>query len=255
MRLAYREKAGGSFLWLRVRAEISAFEAVAQGHAGTVKHDPEVRCGDAECLTDRGTGLVVHFAHDKDGGGALGELAEAGLERGEEFGAGQGLFAAGIPFARGAVVVMPELVTVELVREFILEEGEVGETGLAAELAKVVADFVLQDAKQPGPDGRTPAELFRGAQCGEQRVLHEIGGGVGVAHAEERGAVEAVTVFLEPFLRRRIWDRCRRGIGGVGRIAFRGGHRGVFSSGGRREPKNSEMRCKESKGSATNGGQ
>ena len=131
---------------------------MAQRHAGAVEHHPEVRRGDAQRFANNGSGHVVHFPHEEDGGDALGELAEAGVERGEEFSAVQGLFAAGVPLARCAGVVVPEVVGIEFFGGLVTEEDEVGEGGLAAKLAEVVADFVLQDAEQPGADGRAPAE-------------------------------------------------------------------------------------------------
>ena len=76
-----------------------------------------------------------------------------------------------LPFD-GTIFVIPKALWDKLMREFIIEELQIGKTGLSAELSKVIADLVLEDTTKPASFGRFAAKGTGGSDRGKERFLN-----------------------------------------------------------------------------------
>ena len=116
----------------------------------------------------------------------------------------------GLPF-EWATFVIPKALGDKLMREFVIEKFQISETGLAAELSKVIADLVLKNTTQPASFRRSAAKGTEGFDRGEERFLNQILRDLRSSHAQESIPVKAVAMLLDPTL----------GIGTGGSSGFR----------------------------------
>jgi len=103
----------------------------------------------------------------------------------------------GLPF-EWTMFVIPKALWDKLVREFVIEELQVGKRGLPAELSKVIADLVLEDTTKPASFGRFAAKGTAGSDRGKERFLDQIFRDLGSPHAKESIPVKKVTMLLNP---------------------------------------------------------
>ena len=96
--------------------------------------------------------------------------------------------------------MIPKALWDKLVREFIIEELQIGKSGLPAELSKVIADLVLEHTTQPASFGRFAAKGTGGSDRGKERFLNQIFRELGSSHANESVPVQAITMLLNPTL-------------------------------------------------------
>jgi hypothetical protein len=105
----------------------------------------------------------------------------------------------GTPFKRTAFVI-PKALWDKLMREFIIEELQIGKRGLPAELSKVIADLVLEDTTKPASFGRFAAKGTAGSDRGKEGFLDQIFRDLGSPHAKESISVKGITMLLDPTL-------------------------------------------------------
>ncbi len=165
------------------------FQAQAQGHAGTVQHDPAVGRRHAQFLTDLRGLQAEMFAHHEDPRGTLRQRAQAGLQRGEKL----LLAERTLRLLPGSHRFLPVAAPVEQAVEFaVIGLGlEVGNRPLPALAADEVHDLVLQDPRQPGAQVRASGELRFAGERGEQRLLDGVLGG-GLVAQLQRGVAQQV---------------------------------------------------------------
>ena len=78
---------------------------------------------------------------------------------------------------------------------------EVCEGSLAAGLAKVVANLVLQNTHEPALLCASPGELTAAFERGQKRFLHHVLGFGGIAQADERILEKIIAMFFDPSFR------------------------------------------------------
>jgi hypothetical protein len=105
----------------------------------------------------------------------------------------------GLPF-EWTMFVIPKALWDKLVREFVIEELQVGKRGLPAELSKVIADLVLEDTTKPASFGRFAAKGAGGSDRGKEGLLNQIFRDLGSPYAKESIPVKAITMLLNPTL-------------------------------------------------------
>jgi hypothetical protein len=119
--------------------------------------------------------------------------------------------------------VNPVILAIESIRVFVAEELKVGEVRLAPELSEAVADLVLRNAAEPASLRRAATEFVYLPHGREQRLLHEILGNFPLSHADQRVAIQAGAVIIDPPI--RIGLRCK--FGRCGWQGLKAVHRGV----------------------------
>ncbi len=105
----------------------------------------------------------------------------------------------------------PVILAIESIRVFVAEELKVGEVRLPAKLSEIVADLVFQNAAEPASLRRAASEFVYLPHGREQRLLHEILGDFLLPHADQRVAIQAIAVIIDPPIRigmQRKFGRC-----------------------------------------------
>src|SRR5258708_29344088 len=105
----------------------------------------------------------------------------------------------GLPF-EWTMFVIPKALWDKLVREFVIEELQVGKRGLPAELSKGIADLVLEDTTKPASFGRFAAKRAGGSDRGKERLLNQIFFDLRSPHAKESIPLKTSTMSLIPML-------------------------------------------------------
>ena len=115
-----------------------------------MKHHPEIVGRDVQCRADFVARQVVHLAQQEHARHTLGQLAAASVEDPPELLLVQRRAGPG-PLSRrdGRVPVVGKCGVVERLSFLLAVELQVREHRLAARLAVVVEDLVLQDAGEP----------------------------------------------------------------------------------------------------------
>src|SRR5258707_14297894 len=103
----------------------------------------------------------------------------------------------GPPFKRTPFVI-PKALWAKLMREFIIEELQIGKRGLPAELSKAIADLVLEDTTKPASFGRFAQKGTAGSARGKERFLDQSFRDLGSPHAKDSIPVKKVTMLLNP---------------------------------------------------------
>ena len=82
-------------------------------------------------------------------------------------------------------------------------------------MAQVVANFVAQNAGQPSALGRLAGKAMPRFEGGQEGVLHEVFGHIGVAQLADGKVEQVIAVRLDPIIRRRSDWFCIHGqVGG-----------------------------------------
>ena len=105
----------------------------------------------------------------------------------------------------------PVILAIESIRVFVAEELEVGEVRFPAKLSEIVADLVFQNAAEPASLRRAASEFVYLPHGRKQRLLHEVLCDFLLPYADQRVAIKAVAVIIDPAIRldmRRKFGRC-----------------------------------------------
>src|SRR6266853_6137480 len=131
-------------------------QALAKRHPGPVEYDPEVGRGDAEFLTNLLPIQLHHLAHHEDAGGIGRELFQAKIHDVEKLPSRK--LSLRIAPGRGLILPMARLIEqgIEIVYlTFVIERRDDRSTAL---LADGIDDLVLEYAREPGLEARSPGK-------------------------------------------------------------------------------------------------
>lgn len=165
--------------------------------SGAMDEDPEVAFGNAGGFQDFIGGGTVDFAGEEDFGGSIGEAFDALGEDGLELGARGGGDGVAAPIG-GSVVGIDVAHGIEEVGGIFAGSGEVGFGDLAFIFSPVFAEFVFEDAGEPGSFGGAPFEAVACFEGGEEGVLDEVFGDGAIADAEHGISEEVVAILIDP---------------------------------------------------------
>src|SRR5713101_9451302 len=159
-------------------------QALAKRHPGPVEYDPQVGRGDAEFLTNLLPIQLHHLAHHEDAGGIGRELFQAKIHDVEKLTSRQ--LSLGIAPGRGLILPMARLIEqgIEIVYlAFVIERRDDWSPTLPAD---GIDDLVVEYARQPGLEARSPGKSASPLQCRHQRLLHHVLGEIAITKLQDR---------------------------------------------------------------------
>src|SRR5437868_3476666 len=170
-------------------------QALAKRHPGPVEYDPKVGRGDAEFLTNLLSLQLHHLAHHEDAGSIGRELFQAEIHDVEKLPSRK--LSLGIAPGCGGILPMARLIKqgIELVYlAFVIERRE---DRFPTFLADGIDDLVLEYARQPSLEARSPGKSLSPLQCRHQRILHHVLGEIAITKLQDRDTQQISAVGMD----------------------------------------------------------